>query len=304
MDRRAFFKTTVSAAAAFAITPLLKRYENLYAQTVMPKYDLTAVIGGQPDKMLDSALSSIGGIGTIVKKGSRVVIKPNAAWDVEPIKAANTNPLIVTGLIAHCLAAGAKEVLVFDNTCDNWKKSYKNSGIEKAVKDAGGKMVPANSEKYYQKVDLPSAVKLKNAKVHELMLDCDVFINVPVLKHHSSTKMTSAMKNLMGAVWDRGFWHVNDLHQCIADFPFLRKPDLNIIDAYRVMMNHGPRGSSGSIVENKKALILSSDIVAADSAAAKIFGLDPSSVQYIKTADSLKLGKMDLTSLKINRITL
>ncbi len=137
MDRRAFFKTTVSAAAAFAITPLLKRYENLYAQTVMPKYDLTAVIGGQPDKMLDSALSSIGGIGTIVKKGSRVVIKPNAAWDVEPIKAANTNPLIVTGLIAHCLAAGAKEVLVFDNTCDNWKKSYKNSGIEKAVKDAG-----------------------------------------------------------------------------------------------------------------------------------------------------------------------
>ncbi len=164
--------------------------------------------------------------------------------------------------------------------------------------------MPANSEKYYQKVDLPSAVKLKNAKVHELMLDCDVFINVPVLKHHSSTKMTSAMKNLMGAVWDRGFWHVNDLHQCIADFPFLRKPDLNIIDAYRVMMNHGPRGSSGSIVENKKALILSSDIVAADSAAAKIFGLDPSSVQYIKTADSLKLGKMDLTSLKINRITL
>jgi uncharacterized protein (DUF362 family) len=37
------------------------------------------------------------------------------------------------------------------------------------------------------------------------------------------------MKNLMGIVWDRGYWHRNDLHQCIADFATFRKPDLNIV---------------------------------------------------------------------------
>ena len=66
------------------------------------------------------------------------------------------------------------------------------------------KIVPANSESYYQEVAIPNGKKLTTAKVHEMVLDCDVFINVPILKHHSSTRITGALKNMMGVVWDRG----------------------------------------------------------------------------------------------------
>jgi uncharacterized protein (DUF362 family) len=114
--------------------------------------------------------------------------------------------------------------------------------------------------------------------------------------------ITAAMKNHMGIVWDRGYWHRNDLNQCIADFAGYRKPDLNVVDAYRVMTKRGPRGVSEEDVVLMKSLILSKDIVAADAAAAKMFGTEPQNVPYIKLAHEAGLGIIDLTKLSINRI--
>jgi uncharacterized protein (DUF362 family) len=45
-------------------------------------------------------------------------------------------------------------------------------------------------------------------------------------------------------------------------------------------------------------------MVAADAAAAKLFGMDPEEIQYIKIADSMGIGKKDLNSLKIKRMIL
>jgi uncharacterized protein (DUF362 family) len=173
------------------------------------------------------------------------------------------------------------------------------------VKDAGGKIVPGNTENYYQEVQIPEGKKLKSAKVHELVLQSDVFINMPVLKSHSGARLTISMKNHMGIVWDRGYWHRNDLHQCIADYStYVKKPALNIVDAYRVMMKNGPRGVSEADVSLMKSLIVSPDIVAADAAATKLFGIDPSEVEYIGIGDSMGAGNMHLDQLNINRIIL
>jgi len=291
------------AAGAFLS---LGKYEKVLAGSPLPPvtdFDLIAVKGGEPAAMFDIGIQAMGGMGSFVSKGQKVVVKPNIGWDVVPDKGANTSPALVKRVIEHCLKAGAKEVYVFDNTCDNWARCYKNSGIEQAVKDAGGKIVPANTESYYQEVAITNGKKLTNAKVHELILESDVFINVPVLKHHSGSMMTSAMKNMMGVVWDRGFWHVNDLHQCIADYAlYTRKPQLNIIDANYVMMRNGPRGVSKEDLSFMQSLLLSTDWVAADAAGAKMMGLEPSQVRYISIAAGMGLGKMDLTTMNIHRI--
>jgi len=247
-------------------------------------------------------MAALGGMGKFVKKGQTVVVKPNIGWDTSPELGANTNPELIGEIVKQCLRVGAKDVFVFDNTCDAWNRCYINSGIEKAVKDAGGKVVPGNTENYYKPISVPNGKKLTEAKVHELILNSDVFINVPVLKHHSSAKLTIAMKNLMGIVWDRRYWHRNDLHQCIADFATWRKPHLNIIDAYRVMTRNGPRGVSQADIVMKKALIVSTDMVAADAAAAKIFGTEPNDIPYIQLAHNLGIGNMNLDELNIERI--
>lgn len=307
MNRREFFKKSLYAGIAAGAAASFTNPERVFAgitpsQGAAGPFDLVAVKGSDPAAMFDKGIQSLGGIGAFVKKGQTVVVKPNIGWDVPPERAGCTNPALVKRIVSQCLAAGAKTVYVFDNTCDNWVKCYQNSGIEKAVKDAGGKIVPGNSESNYQEVDVKNGKKLVKAKVHELILSCDVFINVPILKHHSGAQVTVSMKNLMGIVWDRGYWHRNDLHQCIVDFTPVRKPDLNVVDAYRVLMKRGPRGVSAEDVEIKGSMILSRDIVAADAASVKIFGVEPSTIPHIRLADQAKIGVMDLTRLSINRI--
>ncbi|MGE5498788.1 MAG: DUF362 domain-containing protein [Syntrophothermus sp.] len=306
MDRRDFIRRSIAASVAAGSTLAMGNYSSLFANTAAVAaaggYDMVAVKGGEPNVMFDKAIESFGGMKRFVKKGQTVVVKPNIGWDVSPERAGNTHPMLVKRIIEHCYNAGAKEVLVFDHTCDNWTKCYTNSGIEKAVKDAGGKIVSGASESYYQEVSIPNGKRLKNAKVHELILGSDVFINVPILKHHGGGKLSVSMKNNMGIVWDRGFWHKNDLHQCIADFVTFKKPTLNVIDAYWVMKQNGPRGVSVEDVVTMKSQILSTDIVAADAAAAKLWGADPKDIPHMKIASEMGLGRIDLDKLSINRI--
>ena len=304
MKRRNFIRNSFGYGLALSTVPQILNPAKLFPSSLLsdPEYELAAVMGGEPGKMFDLAIEALGGMKNFVKKNQTVVVKPNIGWDVIPERAANTNPKLVARIIEHCFNAGAKDVFVFDHTCDNWNRCYTNSGIENAVKDAGGKMVSGANESYYQNVKIPKGVKLKDAKVHELILDSDVFINVPVLKDHGSAKVTIAMKNLMGIVWDRGTWHRNGLHQAIADFPTFKTPDLNVVDAYAVMKRNGPRGVSEADVVNLRSLIVSPDIVAADSAAAKLYGYEPAEIPYIQYANEFKLGKMDLDNVAIKRI--
>jgi uncharacterized protein (DUF362 family) len=94
------------------------------------------------------------------------------------------------------------------------------------------------------------------------------------------------------------------LHQCIADYATLKQPDLNIVDAYWVMKRNGPRGVSVNDVITLKSQIISTDIVAADTAATKLFGLDPKDIGHIVYAEQMGAGTMDLSKLKIDRIML
>ena len=303
MDRRNFIKKSLQASFIAGTALSTGSYSAFFSGKLLTEeYDLVAIKGDEPDIMFDKGIQFLGGMKSFVKKGQSVVIKPNIGWDVSPERAADTNPLLIKRIIKHCYEAGAKNVYVFDHSCDNWIRCYSNSGIEGAVKEAGGKMVPANSESYYQKVEIKNTKNLNQALVHELILSSDVFINVPVLKEHGSAGLTICMKNLMGAVWDRGFWHRNNLHQCIAEFPSFRKPDLNIVDAYFVMKRNGPRGVSKEDLIEMKSQIISSDIVAADAAAAKLFGINPDNISYIKIADQMKIGIKDLSKLSIKRI--
>ncbi|MFV0439553.1 MAG: DUF362 domain-containing protein [Desulfopila sp.] len=303
MDRRKFIKTIVGGTVVVGTSLASGNSSRLLAAAIEPPaYDLVAVKGGEPEQMFDRAMTSLGGIEQFIAKGSKVVVKPNIGWDVEPDRGGNTNPRLVRRIIDQCLAAGAREVSVFDHTCDAWQRCYTNSGIEQAVKDAGGKMVPANNEGYYQTVTVDRGKRLREAKVHELILDADVFINVPVLKHHTSSMVTIGMKNLMGIVWDRWYWHRNDLHQCIADFVSCSKPTLTVVDAYTVMKQNGPRGVSIGDVVKMKSLVVSTDPVAADAAAALIFGTNPADIRHIQLAADMGLGQMDLQRLSIDRI--
>ena len=310
MDRKEFLKTV--AAAGLAAGTRIDSVNALWAQD-RPNLadfpcDMVALMGGEPVEMFRRGIAEFGGMEKFVKKGQKIVVKPNIAWDKTPLMGANTNPELVAELVRQCLEAGAAEVVVFDHTCDEWRSAYENSGIEKAARDAGAKVVPADDkEKYYREVELPHGKNLKKAFVHEAILDCDAWINAPVLKNHGGARMTIAMKNLMGIVWDRQEFHRNDLNQCIADICTLAKPPvLNVVDAYCVVKTNGPRGRSESDAATPKGLLLSPDIVAVDTAATMFFSqiekISVEEVGYLAAGQALGIGTTDLKSLRVKRV--
>lgn len=99
----------------------------------------------------------------------------------------------------------------------------------------------------------------------------------------------------------------NDLQQCIADIcTWQKKPVLNIVDAYRIMHQNGPQGKSAADVATLKSLIASTNIVAIDTAALRLFNqvkkLDMAAVGHIGKGEALKLGTTNLDNVTIKRI--
>ncbi len=309
MQRRDFLKAIAISGATVAIK--MNDGMGILAQTVNSSsgkaIDIMAVMGGEPAAMFRKAISEMGGMSKFIKKGQTVVVKPNIGWDRKPELAANANPQLVGEIVKQCISAGAKEVIVFDHTCDDWVKCYKTSGIEDAAKAAGAKVVPADKESYYRTVSLPKGKKLTETKIHQAILDSDVWINVPVLKHHGGANLSMSMKNYMGIVWDRRIFHSTDLQQCIADVcTYTKKPVLNVVDAYRIMTTNGPQGRSENDVVTTKGLFISQDIVAVDTAAAKFFNqvreMPLDHVKHLANGESLKIGTMQIDKLNIKRV--
>jgi uncharacterized protein (DUF362 family) len=256
----------------------------------------------KPAELVRKAIKALGGMGRFVKKGNRVLIKPNIAFARPPEGAANTNPEVVAELVQLCFEAGAKEVIVLDYTLDPARITYEMSGIAKAAEAKGARMVYV-SPRDFVPIEVPKGKILSayDVRVLKQVLDADVFINVPIAKTHGSARLTLGMKNLMGIIQDRGAWHRSgDLHQCIADFVTAVKPHLTVIDAIRILASGGPKGPGR--VEQKDTIIASTDIVAADAYATTLFGLTPNDVPHIIKAAELGVGVADLKRVKIVKV--
>lgn len=251
--------------------------------------------------MVRKAVEALGGMQAFVKPGQTVVIKPNIGWNKAPEFGANTHPETVATLVELCRQAGAKEVRVFDHCCHNG--AYEGSGVKEAVEKAGGVMVDGGNESQYVRTENPKARKFTSAKVHKAVLEADVYITCPPLKHHSGSEMTACMKNVMGTVWDRGAMHKNDLHQCIADAVYFRKPDLCVLDAYMPMVRNGPVGKDTNDLVERKTLLASRDIVAIDAAGAVLLN-KAGKIRHVQLGEEMGLGVADLSRLNIRRISM
>ncbi len=293
----------VKVLAEPALAATKEKLDPRVKKRVRTACDLAVVKGGSPAAITKKAIEALGGIDRFVRKGDTVVIKPNIGWDRAPEYAANTNPEVIETLIRLCRAAGAKRVRVFDNTCNAADMCYRNSGIADAVKKAEGYISYVNKEKFLPG-RFPEGSEMAGWPIYRDAVECDCFINVPIAKHHGTTGLTLSMKNLMGVCGgNRGKMHWN-ISDKIADLAAFINPDLTIIDAYRVLLRHGPSGGNTGDVEMKKTVIAGTDPVLADSFAAGLFGVAPESIGYIASAAAKKIGSMKISSADISRIEL
>lgn len=306
ITRRQFIK----GSAAAAVIPLLGSDLPFYGSLAHAsgEADLIIAKNGSPAQLLQAAMGPLGGMGRFVKKGQRVVIKANIAWARTPEQACTNNPDLLSALIKMCYDAGAKRVAVWDHTCDNYQFAFSRSGLKETAQKAGADIFSGHGHNVYKQLEVPKGKKLKTVEVLRDVLETDVFINFPLPKHHFATELTLGLKNLMGIVWDMEQFHKIDLHQCIADVNTIRKPDLVVVDAIRILTTNGPKGPGKT--EDIGEVIASTDIVAVDAYSAAFFKhpksgkpFKPEEIKFVKNAYELGLGQIDLSKVRVKKVS-
>lgn len=300
MHRREFLKQVAAWSAGAAMVPLFDL--QLAAAEEKPAKSLVSVAKGKEyEQLVAKVLKPLGGIEAFVKKGDRVVIKPNIGWDRKPEQAANTHPIIVATLVKAALDCGAAKVLVFDHTCHKEQLTYINSGIKPALDAINDARVSCDflDRRKFMPVDIKGGKSIQRWELYKDALDTDVYINVPIAKHHGLAKLTLGLKNTMGVIGGkRGDIH-HDIGQRLADLALVIKPKVTIIDATRILLRNGPVGGKLGDVKVLDTLVASTDPVAADAYATTLFDRKPQDIPATVAAYKAGLGEMDLDKMNI-----
>lgn len=318
MDRREFLTKTALAGlgaallggcrepATSAAGPAIpgKAGRNRWVAGPVQGVDLGLARGKPAAELITAALAPFGGLAAFVHAGDRVLIKPNLAWSRTPEQAACTSPEVLLAVIKACQEAGAAEVLVGDHACDSGAIVFDLSGAAEVCKQAGVRLVDYSARQLYRPLAMPLGQTLRSGEAPADLLDCDVYINLPTLKHHSASQVSLALKNQLGMVFDRTPYHrergaagQDNLHRNIVDLATALRPTLNILDATRALTTNGPKGPG--VVTEPGIVCASPSICAVDAYGAKLLGHDPATIPHLTMASAAGLGEYRLDRLRI-----
>jgi len=309
ISRQKFLKICLGGLALFVANNAFLKHafaksspsEGRTKKGIKGNFDLVVTEGKDPYANTVKAMEEMGGMGRFVKKGDVVVIKPNMAWDRSPEQAANTEPQVVGALIDLSFKAGAKRINIFDVSCNEERRCYENSGIAKVAREKGANVYFPDHWNVV-KAKFPYKSSMEGWPILRDAVECDTFINVPVLKHHGLTGLTLSMKNLMGICsGNRGLIHL-DIGNKLVDITDYISPDLTVIDATRYLAKHGPSGGNVDDVIVLNKVIVATDPTLADSFAVDLVEKDPASIPFMKAAIKRKIGNADISKAKISKL--
>jgi uncharacterized protein (DUF362 family) len=253
---------------------------------------------GSAEAMIPKIVEKMGGMSRFVKPGARVMIKPNMSFANPPEWGTGTSPEAVLAVAKMCIDAGAKRVIICDNTLKEAELCKEKTGIAAAVKDLKGVVIftPKQDNLFETKTD-PRALELKTVDIVKEVGLCNCFISLPTAKSHSAGGVSLNIKGLMGLVKDRGAYHWKmDLHKAVAEQLYYFKPTLCIVDATRALLDNGPAGP-GKVVD-LKTFVGGIDPVAVDSYAVSLaswYGktFEGKQIKHLKVAGEMGFGNVE-----------
>ncbi|MBQ9942361.1 MAG: DUF362 domain-containing protein, partial [Christensenellaceae bacterium] len=238
---------------------------------------------------VDKAVGAIGGFAAFVKKGQKVLIKPNLMRKSHPDQAAVTHPELIRAVVKRCVELGA-EVLVAESPGGAYNAAamrgiYDATGAGQAICEAGARW----DEDCLEDVALlPEGKSVKELRVIAPALWADVIIDLPKLKSHTLAVYTGAVKNLYGLVpgFEKAELHfrypsIEGFSQMILDICQRFKPVLSIIDGIVAMEGEGPGSGEPRPLG---AVVASGCPYSADQMAASLVGYAPEEIPMLRMA--------------------
>ncbi len=244
----------------------------------------------------------------LIGRKQTVVLKPNV---FAPLPApVTTSPAVVVAVGELAREAGAGRVIVAEGRsistakyrrgANSTRECFEAVGMDRAAERAGFKVVYLEEDEFAE-VEVAGGQVLRTAHVPRTILEADVLINLPVMKIHSLTLVTLAIKNLHGVVsdYDKLYQHCYRelaLARKLTDLLRIRKPDLNVLDG--LVGQEGDHAANGGPVE--MGLIMAGrDAVALDAVAGAVMGLSPEEVDTTRIAGEAGLGEADLSQIEV-----
>ena len=224
----------------------------------------------------------------IHKQINSVIIKPNLCYYWDASTGYTTDPEVVGGIIDWVRDEYGSDVDIkiveSDATSMRTKLSFKMLGYEKIAKEKDVKLHNLSENPVITKKVYVEDHEIK-FNISKLLLESDLFINVPKLKIARLTKITCAMKNIFGCISDRRkIKYHSYINQAIVGINKLLKPHLTIVDGIVGL---------GSEPIRLNLLISSNDSFSADCVASQLMGYKPLSVDFLKIAVKENLGSIE-----------
>jgi uncharacterized protein (DUF362 family) len=214
-----------------------------------------------------------------VRGKRRIFVKPNLSHP-EYVPGVVTSPALTHELVS-LLRDEAEEVVVGESDGFNYscRSAFKKTGMETAVKKAGGTVINLSEDKLVKVKFQNNSSPLKELFLPQTVLEADAIVNLALMKTHEWAMYSGAIKNLFGCVPSnkRIYFHPY-LSEVFYRLYTILKPQLTVMDARVAIEGNGP--TKGNPV--KMDLMLSSNCaLATDVIASKIIGLNMEEVSYL-----------------------
>jgi uncharacterized protein (DUF362 family) len=268
----------------------------------MSKSIVSIVKGTDAERMIEQALDHLGGVKSLIKEGSTVVLKPNAGHPGGPESAINTSPEVVTAAIKVIQKAKPGKIILAEAAaigCDTME-CLEVSGIKQAALDAGVddiRDIKADTDLVKMPIEEPTS-DIKHVDLPRFLLEADHFVNLPIFKSHVSMVFSCALKNIKGVVQDIVHYvmHTTDLAAAMMDLGAVIQPDFTIADMIHPMEGYGPHSGTAADVG---CILAGQDMVALDATACRIAKLSLDEVPYFDAALKKGLGVFDEDLIEI-----
>jgi uncharacterized protein (DUF362 family) len=254
---------------------------------------------------LDQALQLLGGLEQFVRRGDRVLVKPNLLTAQSAGHAATTHPQVLDALLARLVDLGARPS-VGDSPAFGWVAGVATAcGIAAVARKYGAPLVD-----FTHPVPLASVrPEVRRQFVTDrAVLDADAVINLAKLKSHRQLGFTAATKNLYGCMpgkrkayfhFERGN-HDADFARLIATFAYSLPVHLNLLDAIVAMERDGPSGGDPRPV---RALVAGTDPAAVDAVAAELICAPQPNRLLLHACRELRLGSPQMDTIELRGAT-
>lgn len=260
----------------------------------MAKTSVAIVQGKQASKMVEEALKLIKAE-ELIRPEDSVLIKPNYVTAMHPSTGITTDSRIVESLIQFATDSRVREVIVGEGGSGDTERAFDIVEIRNVTKRHDVRLINLNQDQLV-KARIPHALALHEVGMAETALKSTCIINVPKLKVHSRALATVCMKNLMGFILPKSIMH-SQINEKIVDLTsfFKDRVKINVVDG---IIGAELNETSGSPVE-MNLVIAGNDMVAVDSVASAVMGIDPLKVKYLMLAEERGLGISNIDEIEV-----